>query len=202
MKIELREQQKKDFDKAISFAITGMNFNLYLDSPFLLKLYGRYFWYMELGRATQVIAAYCGDELVGVLLAVMKDESKAYNSRLQNFYVKIFDFVQRTFYKNGVAPYDEANAQMFKDFSKKYKADGEICFLAADPNAKIKGAGTLLLQELERRETGKRVFLYTDNNCTYQFYEHRGFERIGEKQIGLSLSAKEVPLSCYLYSKV
>lgn len=39
----------------------------------------------------------------------------------------------------------------------------------------------MLLRELEEREKGKKVFLYTDSACTYQFYEHRGFELAQEK---------------------
>lgn len=203
MEIKIKPLQKREFNKAIAFAIKGMNFNRYVNNPLLLYLYARYFWYMELLRASQVIAAYQGNRLVGVLLCNMKGESKRYYSVCKNVYVKLIDFVQRILFRNGVNAYDKANAVMYKSFEKKYKADGEINFLAADSDAKIKGVGTLLLQELERRETGKRIYLYTDNNCTYQFYEHRGFERICEKQILLDISGnKKVPLSCYLYSKV
>lgn len=58
MQLELRELRKQDYKKAIRFAITGMHFDWYMDSRVLLNLYGRYFWYLELTRATQVIAAY------------------------------------------------------------------------------------------------------------------------------------------------
>ena len=64
---------------------------------------------------------------------------------------------------------------------KSETPDGEILFLAADPNCKIKGIGTALLCALEEREKGKTLYLYTDDACTYQFYEHRGFERMEEK---------------------
>ena len=80
--------------------------------------------------------------------------------------------------------------------------DGEIIFLAADPDCGIKGVGSLLLAELERLEKGKKVYLYTDNACTYQFYEHRGFSRVGEEEIILELDNKKVPLTCLLYSKI
>jgi len=203
MDIQIKPLRKKDYKKAISYAIKGMNFDCYMDSKFLLKLYGRYFWYMELSRATQVIAAYIGDNFVGVLLADMQDEPEPYRSVFKTAYVKFVDFIQKVFFRDGVGPYDRANAEMFAEFSKKYKPDGEICFLAANPDIKVKGIGTVLLKELERRENGKRIYLYTDNNCTYQFYERRDFERVCEKQIEMSLSGKDkVPLSCYLYSKV
>lgn len=61
--------------------------------------------------------------------------------------------------------------------------------------------GSLLLTELEKREQGKKLYLYTDNACTYQFYEHRGFKRVGEKDIILELGKKNVNLTCLMYSK-
>ena len=65
-----------------------MHFDWYLDHPFLLDMYGRYFWYMEITRATQVIAAYAGDELAGILLADIRGEEKKHltvNDLLQQF---------------------------------------------------------------------------------------------------------------------
>lgn len=53
-----------------------MHFDWYLDNPFLLHAYGRYFWYLELNRATQILAAYVNHEFAGVLLAEIKGEGK------------------------------------------------------------------------------------------------------------------------------
>ncbi len=203
MSLEIRPLRKRDFGKAIQFAITGMHFNRYTKSRTILNLYGRYFWYDELERASQVIAAYERDQLVGVLLSDMKGEKKAYRSFWRRQYVRFINVLQQIFYKGGVEPYEAANKEMFINFSRKHQPDGEINFLAADPEAAERGIGTALLHELERREKGKTIYLYTDNNCTWQFYEHRGFKRVGEKQVALDFDDMgEVPLSCYLYSKV
>lgn len=121
-----------------------------MKNPFLLKLYGRYFLYMELNRSSQILAAYAGDRLVGLLLA--------------SIYGKL------------------------------------MIFLAADPDNSRKGVGSLLLEELERRESGKEIFLYTDSNCTYQFYEKRGFERAAEKEILMELPDGDAPLICIIRS--
>ncbi len=202
MELEFKELQKADHKKVIQFAIKGMHFDWYMDSKFLLNLYGKYFWYLEMNRATQVIAAYRGDELAGVLLADIKGETKKYHSFGKTLYVKFFNFLQRVFTKGGVDVYDETNREMLSQYCKKHRPDGEIVFLASNPQIKIKGTGTHLLKEFERREKGKQVYLYTDNACTYQFYEHRGFERAGEKDIVLKLGNKEVELKCLLYSKL
>jgi GNAT superfamily N-acetyltransferase len=178
-----------------------MHFNRYVDNKLALRLYGRYFLYLELERATQVLAAYMGDKLVGILMADLKNEPKQYSSFWRKLYVKIFKAIMAIVVKDGPNIYDEANKAMLNDYLKNANPDGEICFLAADPTIQGKGIGTLLLEELGRLEKGKLIYLYTDDNCTYQFYEHKGFERSEEKEIKMELGGKTVPLTCLLYSK-
>ena len=63
-------------------------------------------------------------------------------------------------------------------------------------------ARSLLLAELARRAPGKEVYLYTDDACTYQFYEKRGFHREGERCITVEFGGRKTPLRCFLYSRV
>ena len=76
-----------------------------------------------------------------------------------------------------------------------------ILFFAVNPAVQAKGIGSRLLGELEQREKGKTLYLYTDDACTYSFYERRGFTRSGEKDIVLDFKSQKVPLKCFLYSK-
>ena len=201
MNIEIREIEKKDYKKAIQFAAIGMNFNIYMDSKILLKLYGLYFWYSELNEATHVFAAYEGNQLMGVLLANVYGEKKKYRSFAKTAFVAMLELFQKLLYGGGVGVYGKANQEMYDAYTKNNSPDGQIVFLAADPEAKGKGIGSLLLDELEKREKGEELYLYTDDACTYQFYEHRGFIRSGEKDIVMELREKVVPLKCMLYSK-
>lgn len=201
MEVKIKQLQRKDFGKVIDFAIKGMNFNRYVDNPLALRLYGRYFLYSELERASQVVAAYIGDQLVGILMADMKNEPKQYSSFWRKLYVKMFKAIMAVVVKGGEDIYDEANKAMYQKYLNRAIPDGEICFLAADPTIHGKGIGTKLLEELSRREKGKLIYLYTDDNCTYQFYEHKGFERSEEKEIKMELQGKAVSLTCLLYSK-
>ena len=201
MEVKIKQLQRKDFGKVIDFAIKGMNFNRYVDNPLALRLYGRYFLYLELERASQVLAAYMGDQLVGILMADMKNEPKQYSSLWRKLYVKIFKAIMAVVVKGGPDIYDEANKAMFNNYVSRTIPNGEICFLAANPTIHGKGIGTQLLEELSRREKGKLIYLYTDDNCTYQFYEHKGFERSEEKEIKMELQGKTVALTCLLYSK-
>ena len=103
--------------------------------------------------------------------------------------------------KGGVDCYDKANENMRNEYLQNHTPDGELIFLAANPRIKRKGTGSLLLAELEKREAGKVIYLYTDNACTYQFYERRGFQRSGEKKVVLDFGSKKVPLTCFLFYK-
>lgn len=201
MEIVIKEIiRKKDYKKAIRYAIEGMQFNRYLNNKIFLNLYGRYFWYLELTNSTQIISAYIGDELVGVLLANINGERK-YKSFYKSLYVKIFNFFQNILYKEGVGIYNETNREMFEKYKNNNNPNGEIKFFAVNPNIKGKGIGSKILEVFERKEKGKQIFLFTDEGCSYQFYEHRGFERVGEKDILLDLNDRKVNFKCFLYRK-
>lgn len=201
MEIEIKDIQKKDYGKAIQFAIKGMHFDWYLNNQFLLNAYGRYFWYLEINRATQIFAAYIDNEFVGVILAEIKGEEKKQQNFFQKIYVKLIDVIQKAFFKGGAGLYEDTTKEQLEHYLKYNLPDGEIIFLAADPDCKIKGIGTALLNALEEKEKGKTLYLYTDDACTYQFYEHRGFERVEEKEIVLEMPKGKVPLKCFVYSK-
>lgn len=201
MEIEIKDLQEEDYEKAIQFAIKGMHFNWYVDNKLLLDAYGRYFWYLQINRATQIMAAYAGGEFVGVLLAEMKGEEKKQQNFFQQSYVKIADEIMAVFFKGGAGLYEDTTKEQLAHYLESHTPDGEIIFLAADPDCEIKGIGTALLNALEEKEQGKTVYLHTDDACTYQFYEHRGFVRAEDKEIVLDLPKGQVPLRCFIYSK-
>ena len=200
--MELKEFQSRDMGKVIQFSIRGMHLDLYLKNRLLLNLYGRYFWYLEANRATHMIAAYEGDTLAGVLLAEIHGEPRKYYTRRRAAYVKFVDFVQRVFFRESAGLYDSVNKEMLVKYKQSHSPDGEIIFLAANPDIKIKGIGTMLLNALTKQAKGKEIYLFTDNACTYQFYEHRGFDKVGEREVVLDFGENKLPMTCLLYSKV
>lgn len=199
--LKIKKLVPSDYSKAIDFAIQGMHFDRYLSNQFLQRLYGRYFFYDELNRATQVIAAYQDDELQGILLADIKGEPKKQQSRWQQLYVQIFDKLQKWFSKEGAGNYERVNKQLLKQYEATVIPDGELCFLATNPKALQQGTGTYLLNELIRREKGKEIYLFTDDACSYQFYDHRDFTRFAAKKIIMEINHQQVQLTCFLYNR-
>lgn len=201
MDIKIEQLRKKDFNVARKFAIEGMHLTWYTSNRLELYFYSKYFWYLELSKATKVLGAYIDDKLVGVLLANINNEPKVFQSIWYNIFLKITTFLINIGYKDASSSYHEANKELLEKYLEHNITDGELNFLAVDPTIHGKGIGTLLLRELERLEKGKQIFLYTDTGSTYQFYSHRGFEEIGRKDISLFVQKKEVPLTCFLLSK-
>ncbi len=134
-------------------------------------------------------------------MAEIKGEEKKQQNFFQKIYVKFVGMIQKIFFKGGADLYEDTTKEQLAHYLKSNVLDGEIIFLVADPDCKIKGIGTALLNALEEKEKGKRLYLYSDNAYTYQFYEHRGFERVEEKEIVLEMPKGKVPLKCFVYSK-
>jgi ribosomal protein S18 acetylase RimI-like enzyme len=198
--IIIKPLQKRDFDAARKFAIDGMHLTWYTSNKLELYLYSKYFWCMEICRATTALGAYQGDKLIGVLLSDMKGKQKVYNPHTYRAFVKFAAFIINLGYKYA-STYDMANKEMFEAYRKENAPDGELNFFAVDPDTKGKGIGTLLLNELERQESGKYIHLFTDSGSTYQFYTRRGFAEVGRKDITMKIQDKDVDLTCLLFSK-
>ena len=201
MDIIIEQLRKKDFNSARKFAIEGMHLTWYTKNKFELYFYSKYFWYLEISRATRAFGAYIGDNLVGVLLADMDNQPKVFKSFLYRFFVRFISFIINLCYKNASNTYDDANKKILQSYKNNNKVDGELNFLAVTPNIKGKGIGTLLLNKLEKQEKGKHIYLFTDSGSTYQFYSCRGFNEVGRKDIKLKINNEVVPLTCLLFSK-
>ncbi|MDR0983601.1 MAG: GNAT family N-acetyltransferase [Ruminococcus sp.] len=200
--MDIRKILYKDYGKIQKFAMQGMNFNMYTENKLELYFYTKYFWYLELNRATQILAAYDGNKLLGVLLADMKNQPKAAYSPFRNLYVKFMEWVMAVGYKGSSDEYEKANSEMLAEFKRTHSPEGELNFFAVDPEMKGKGIGTKLLSELERREKGKLIYLFTNTGNSFYFYERKGFKRSGSRSIEILMHGRKIPHDCYLYSKV
>lgn len=201
MTIAIKSIDEKDFDEARRFAIHGMHLDWYATNKLELYFYSKYFWYLELTKATRALGAYDGDKLVGVLLVDMKNEPKIFTSFFRRMFVRIADFCIENFYGGAADVYEKANQDMLDELLKEKRPDGELNFFAIDPDTKGQGLGTLLLNELLRLERGKFIYLFTDSGSTWQFYPRRRFEQSGRRDVTLQVRGQDLPLTCFLFTK-
>jgi len=200
--IKIKQIEKKDFSKAMKFTEEGMHLSWYVSNKTALYYYSKYVLYLELSKSTTVLGAYLDDKLVGFLFAKFKNEKIVFNQFRYKAYCGIFTVLMKLIgADNASNVYDTVNKKMLKNFMSN-NPDGEITFFAVDSKIKGKGIGTLLLNELEKRNKNKLIYLFSDSGSTYQFYLHRGFEESGKEEIVVpSDKGKDVPLTCFLFSK-
>ena len=79
---------------------------------------------------------------------------------------------------------------MYHDYCRTNLPDGEI-FFDCRPKRENRGIGSALLAEMEQRKKGRLIYLYTANACTYLFYMHKGFDKVGVKAYCNRLKRKE-----------
>ncbi|ORX85525.1 hypothetical protein BCR32DRAFT_265583 [Anaeromyces robustus] len=202
MVIQIKELNKKDYEITRKFSIEGMDIRRYSNRPYEIYFYSNFFFLFELLRATQILAAYDNDNLVGVLMVQMKNEPTKINSICCKIQFLFFKFMLLFMFSGAGAEYQEANEKMYNEYLKTNEPDGELSFFVVDPKLQGKGIGSLLLNELQKIEKGKKIYLYTDSGCNYQFYDHKNFIKEQVKEIEMKIHNNIIPLTCFLYSKI
>ena len=79
----------------------------------------------------------------------------------------------------------------------------EVTLFAVHSTARGKGVGSALYRDLmtHLRERGRtEVFLYTDELCTYRFYERAGLVRAAERNLDLKVPGLPGTVGVYLYA--
>ena len=196
--IQIKPLAKKDLNQVVQFAIVGMNFDRYFKHDWATQLFGHYFVMQEFANSSQAIGAYQGERLVGALFARLDDGSTTKPSLWQTL---AHAAVSRG-PLSGAAVYEATNDKMLVELAAKKQLDGEITLLAADPNLRGQDIGSQLMAAIEKQVPGKRLYLFTDSDCNYQFYDHRGFTQDKEEAITLTLRKQQYPLTAMLYSRV
>ena len=77
----------------------------------------------------------------------------------------------------------------------------EITLLIVDSSAQNLGIGSVLLDAATNYlidHDATQAYLYTDTDCNWRFYEHRGFKRIGTHRTSRN-DRKTMPRELYLY---
>lgn len=155
-----------------------MHFDRYTKSKFLEKMYSEYLIRYEYSHATVALGAYDdNNQFRGAIFGRFNDEALVDQGFFNKNYSTLANRIVNIGFGSESGVYDQVNDEMLRELKKRMKLDGELSLFAVDPEANGQGVGSKLLAELSRRYSGKNVYLYTDSNCTYQFYEHKGFIR-------------------------
>lgn len=178
-----------------------MNFRRYIENPLALYFYKKYFFFKMRNEATEEMALYEGEELLGLLFLHREGENQKFGSFGSEIFVSLMDWFQRTFFREEIGSYGRANEKMLESLKGRTTLYGEVLLLVANPKKRRSGIGSALLRELEKKYPGEFFYLFTDDGCDYPFYEKKGFSLEGKEQIEMELEGKKVPVMCLMYGK-
>lgn len=80
--------------------------------------------------------------------------------------------------------------------------DAELEFFIVHENSRGHGVGKTLLNnylEFCKKNAVKNLYLYTDDNCNFGFYDHNGFRRAGSAPVCVELPGGKMEYNNYLY---
>ena len=166
----------KDIKRVASLTQQAVKFSRFVISKDIFD-YSLYFALRSFLSATYCIGAYIDDELIGFITCDFKNKNKIYQSQelltLNETLKKKFDdymFLEDTkIYGNVCHDLLAKENDVF---------DGEITLFVVDQKNRGLGVGKqLLLQALDyyQKEQASKIFLTSDSECNYHYYEKFGF---------------------------
>ncbi len=200
--IKIKNFNKKDLSKLAEFSLIGMNFDRYSSSKVQNRIYAEYVVRDEYSKATIALGAYDDDDnFCGAVFAGFNNEVLIDQGCLNRSYSKVVESIMNIGFDADSGVYDQVNGFMLKELKSKMDFDGELMLFAVDPDTKGQGTGTKLLDALSKRYTGKKIYVFTDTNCSYQFYEHRGFDRCAEAEVHEPGQSADQKMKYFIYNK-
>ncbi len=147
-------------------------------------------------------AVYDGDRLVGVLLGRTRRVGNPFKylfyGLLTQYHVVMLllrRHSRQIFYE--ILKIDKAYRAMKKEAS--LKAMSEVVLFAVDPDYQGHGIGRALMDRFFARLKSARVYLFSDTDCNYGFYEAYGFTRESEKALDVNTSDGTKEVRAFLY---
>lgn len=204
--IAYRPIRKEDYAQVKDIICKSFSLDAYITNSKLLEAVKNQYFYSCLAEATYT----CVAEKEGLTVGVIMGNAKSDYSVIRHFpYLLITLWYEMKIalysrkYKKQVAGYQDIHA-IYREFSAKHKGefDGVLTLFAVNQDCRGCGVGKALLDYLLNylgKQKVKCIYLYTDTTCTYEFYEHRGFERIESKKIQMERSGKLFQMEVFLY---
>jgi GNAT superfamily N-acetyltransferase len=201
-----RKLEKRDYPDIMEMIDNAWHFDKYTDKPkskeHMLKAFMRgvllaqnYNLIAELdGKAVGII---CGKipKLRGFLKNIKHLPSAVYHALCLNF-----GRDQRRILL-GFKDMQMVYARLLKETKTKF--GGELEFFVVHSKSQGLGVGKKLLNEYLqycKEHDVKNIYLYTDVNCNYGFYEHHGFVRQGTLPVTFELYNGKLTYDNFIYS--
>ncbi|WP_433774556.1 GNAT family N-acetyltransferase [Bacillus wiedmannii] len=204
--VKYRSIIKEDYESIKHLIGEAFGFNQFVtDKKFLDSVLNFYLQSCILGSSFSKVAEK-DNKIIGVILG----DSKKDKNRLKRFHnTSSFAYtLLKLFLTN------KENKKLIKEFIKVQKTYKELIqgkedhfqgciqlFIVSEESRGL-GVGKTLMNSLfqyMRTEDVTSLYLYTDNNCNYGFYDKQNFKRVTEKEIAFESLQENLNIFLYRY---
>lgn len=199
-----RKLEKSDYYEVQNLISNAFGLHKYVsDEKVFEKVKKMYLYSCLVEQKFNTVAIYKG-QIIGVIMGASKND-KFKISNILNLFILFYYIVSIWFltknkskgYNEVYKAYDEIISDMKNDF------DGVLTLFAVKKEAQGLGIGKELLSKLNsyyKKNNTNKIYLYTDDTCSYGFYDYMGFSRLREKRINVIRNNKKEELNIYLYA--
>lgn len=199
-----RKLEKYDYYEVQNIISNAFGLHKYVSNEKVFEKVKKMYLYSCLAEQKFNMVAMRGGQVVGVIMGSSKND-KFKISNIVNTFTLLYYIVSIWFsskskssgYNEVYKAYDELISDMKSDF------DGVLTLFAVKEDARGLGIGKELLSKLNsyyKQNNTNKIYLYTDDTCSYGFYDYMGFSRLKEKQINVIRNNKKAELNIYLYA--
>lgn len=201
-----RPIRKGDYAQMKDIICKAFSLDAYLTNEKLLEAVKTQYLYSCLSEATYTCIAEKNGQTVGVIMGNAKSDYSVIRHMpylIKDLWYGIKIALYGRKYRKQAAGYKDLHT-IYREFSDKHQGefDGILTLFAVNQNCRGFGVGKTLLEHLIgylEKQRVKHIYLYTDTTCTYEFYEHRGFERLESKELQMERGGKPFQMEVFLY---
>lgn len=198
---KFKSLREEDIEKIIEYTVKGMNYDTYFKTHEEAMRYGKFYVYRDIKRSSNYLALYDGDEFLGVLFYnVLKDPKLTLNSRQQAFYDAYYKKTSEEYPDDFFIYPNAIKEMMIKNNLSSY--DLELTLFVVDQSRTHEGIGSFIYDKFVNMFKGKKAYVFTDEYCTYGFYERKGYKRIDKKHVEYYADEEESYEDILLYGKI
>lgn len=201
-----RPIQKKDYPEVAELLNQSFQLYKYISDPKRNNFFKLQYVYSCLSEATYTCVAEQHGRVIGVIMGNANSDYQI-TSHLwylgKTFWYSFRILTRNKKHKSGVRDYQKLH-KIYRAFLQKHKGefDGVLTLFAVNEKYRGYGIGKKLLDGLLTYLNSKyvtRIYLYTDTTCSYEFYEHKGFERLEEKSLTITREGKAFQMDVFFY---
>lgn len=207
MKPLFRNVKSEDFNKIKLMMEVAWKYQEMFDESFMGEIVVESFFNEVLHNSSYSQVAELDGEVVGVIFGRVDSEDPKLRMLEPHMGKQIRDVLtaskeDQEVYINYYETTKLAHEILMRNKEKEY--DSSIELFLIEEKARGYQIGSTLLKEIENyfhQQHAKKVFLYTDTECDYTFYDYKKFTQVEEWSPQLSSKGFSEDFTYYLYEK-